>query len=584
MNNTPVLDWGLRFPASLLVWSEPHLLAALPLMHPAVANNRRLQVLALCVIAALAAIFAASAQAASYPSGFEERTIAPGLTGPVGVAWTPDGRMLLIEKDGRLKVAPAAGGAPTTVLDITGRVNSYWDRGLLGVAVDSDFANNHYIYLLYTYDTHQLTPDGSDAVISRLSRFELSATNQVVERDGSARHLDRRSVPRAVEHGRLHPLGRRLALDRHRPLGPRRDALGRLGRRVELLERRPAGPAHLRRAVLVGQDPPRRPQRPRARRATRSARPRREPRPGLHQALREGLPQPVPVQAAPGRRAWWSATWAGTRARRSTSSAPAGRATAGRATRARSTRRATARPRRVRRRSTRRRARQTPTRGRSTTTCTHGASRRGPRRTRLSGQRVSRPAIATRSSSATTRQGFIKKLRVGANGSRDRDRSLRAPAGPGRISRPRRTATWSSREFGDGSPGTGSLKRIVYTPGNAAARGAGTATPTSGAAAADRPALECRVDPTRTAIRSRYAGTSATAARARRANPAHTYSTSGVYTATLTVSDGRGLAAPRPCRCRPEAPGRRRRSSRPTDESLYRDGDTITMRGSAHRP
>ena len=48
------------------------------------------------------------------------------------------------------------------MLDITGRVNSYWDRGLLGVAVDSDFANNRYIYLLYTYDIHQLTPDSSD--------------------------------------------------------------------------------------------------------------------------------------------------------------------------------------------------------------------------------------------------------------------------------------------------------------------------------------------------------------------------------------------------------------------------------------
>ena len=81
-------------------------------MQPAVANTRRLQVLALCVIAALAAIFAAAAEAASYPTGFEERTIASGLTGPVGAAWTPDGRMLVIEKDGRLKVAPAAAARP----------------------------------------------------------------------------------------------------------------------------------------------------------------------------------------------------------------------------------------------------------------------------------------------------------------------------------------------------------------------------------------------------------------------------------------------------------------------------------------
>ena len=143
------------------------------------ADIRRLQVIVLCVIAALAAILAVPAQAATYPAGFEERTIASGLTGPVGVAWTPDGRMLVIEKDGRLKVAPAAGGAPTTVLDISARVSSYWDRGLLGVAVDSAFASNRYIYLLYTYEVNPLTPDSSGADISRLSRFELSPTNQV---------------------------------------------------------------------------------------------------------------------------------------------------------------------------------------------------------------------------------------------------------------------------------------------------------------------------------------------------------------------------------------------------------------------
>ena len=55
-------------------------------------------------------------------------------------------------------------------------MNSYWDRGLLGLAVDSDFANNHYVYLLYTAEIHPLTPDGSDPAVSRLARFELSAT------------------------------------------------------------------------------------------------------------------------------------------------------------------------------------------------------------------------------------------------------------------------------------------------------------------------------------------------------------------------------------------------------------------------
>src|SRR4029078_1983063 len=142
------------------------------------ATTRRLAVALASVLVAIACC-AASAGAVTYPAGFEERPLSTGLTGPTAVAFTPDGRMLVTEKAGRLKVVPPGGGPGTTILDMTTRVNSYWDRGLLGIAVDSDFTANHYVYLLYTYDINQLTPDGSGAAISRLSRFELSDTNQL---------------------------------------------------------------------------------------------------------------------------------------------------------------------------------------------------------------------------------------------------------------------------------------------------------------------------------------------------------------------------------------------------------------------
>jgi glucose/arabinose dehydrogenase len=126
--------------------------------------------------ALILACIAVPARAATYPSGFEERTVVSGLTGPTGVAWTPDGRMLVIEKAGVLKVFAPGAATPSSTVDLTGRVNSYWDRGLLGIAVDTDFATNHYVYLLYTTEVHPLTQDGSDPAISRLSRFELSAS------------------------------------------------------------------------------------------------------------------------------------------------------------------------------------------------------------------------------------------------------------------------------------------------------------------------------------------------------------------------------------------------------------------------
>ena len=68
--------------------------------------------------AALAAILLcvpATAGAATYPAGFEERTIVAGLNLPTGIAWAPDGRMFVIEKGGLLKVVPAGGSTATTV-------------------------------------------------------------------------------------------------------------------------------------------------------------------------------------------------------------------------------------------------------------------------------------------------------------------------------------------------------------------------------------------------------------------------------------------------------------------------------------
>jgi glucose/arabinose dehydrogenase/PKD repeat protein len=123
---------------------------------------------------------AAPAGAATYPPGFEERVLVTGLTGTTGVAFAPDGRTFIIEKAGRVKVAQPGATTATQLLDISGRVNSFHDRGLLGIALDSAFASNGYIYLLYTYDVNQLTPDSSSPTVSRLTRIQLNANGTLV--------------------------------------------------------------------------------------------------------------------------------------------------------------------------------------------------------------------------------------------------------------------------------------------------------------------------------------------------------------------------------------------------------------------
>ena len=110
--------------------------------------------------------------------GFELETVASGLNLPVGIAWAPDGRMFIVEKDGVLKVRKPD-GTVQVVLDMRDQVNSYSDRGLLGVAVDRDFANNGEIYLYYTVEVPGVWPDDHDRTISRLDRIAVDANSAV---------------------------------------------------------------------------------------------------------------------------------------------------------------------------------------------------------------------------------------------------------------------------------------------------------------------------------------------------------------------------------------------------------------------
>lgn len=132
-------------------------------------------------IALLVALVAAplgvpAARAATLPTGFEERTVASGLTAPTAVDWAPDGRMFVAEKAGRVRVVSAAGTLVTTpLLDISAHVHPSGDRGLLGIAVDSNFASNRYLYLLYTYDSDSSHPTGPKT--SRLTRVTVNAND-----------------------------------------------------------------------------------------------------------------------------------------------------------------------------------------------------------------------------------------------------------------------------------------------------------------------------------------------------------------------------------------------------------------------
>jgi len=95
----------------------------------------------------------AAAPAATYPLGFSEQTVFSGLTNPTAIRFSPDGRVFVAEKSGLIKVFDSlTDSQPDVFADLRTEVHNYWDRGLLGLALDPNFPNSPYVYVLYTYD------------------------------------------------------------------------------------------------------------------------------------------------------------------------------------------------------------------------------------------------------------------------------------------------------------------------------------------------------------------------------------------------------------------------------------------------
>lgn len=109
------------------------------------------------------------------PAGFSHETIASGFTRATAAAFLPDGRILVAEKTGEVKVVDNGTVLPAPLIDLP-NVNSYGDRGLLGLAVDPNFADNNYIYLAYTYENNQADAAGpKTAQLIRLTVSDNSA-------------------------------------------------------------------------------------------------------------------------------------------------------------------------------------------------------------------------------------------------------------------------------------------------------------------------------------------------------------------------------------------------------------------------
>lgn len=82
---------------------------------------------------------------------YEIKLVAGDLYVPWGIVFTDSGRMLVTERDGKLRVIQN-GKLIEKPLMVFDEVSSGGEEGLMGLALDPDYRNNRFIYLSYAYD------------------------------------------------------------------------------------------------------------------------------------------------------------------------------------------------------------------------------------------------------------------------------------------------------------------------------------------------------------------------------------------------------------------------------------------------
>src|SRR5262245_50188664 len=93
--------------------------------------------------------------ALSVRAGFTATELVTGLNQPTAAAFAPDGRLVILEKGGAVRLWTAGGGLrpePLLVLPVC----TASEMGLLGLAFDPEFSTSGHLYL---YETH---PPGGD--------------------------------------------------------------------------------------------------------------------------------------------------------------------------------------------------------------------------------------------------------------------------------------------------------------------------------------------------------------------------------------------------------------------------------------
>jgi len=124
----------------------------------------------------LVALFVAWVGCAGAADALKPVTVAQGLVNPWSLAFLPDGRMLVTERPGRLRIVAADGqlGAPLAGLPA---ISVGGQCGLLDVALDPKFADNHLVY--FSYAEPASAPESGNSTAVARGRLDGNALADV---------------------------------------------------------------------------------------------------------------------------------------------------------------------------------------------------------------------------------------------------------------------------------------------------------------------------------------------------------------------------------------------------------------------
>jgi len=150
----------------------------------------------LLIAVALSGASTASAQTVrSQAHSFKVVTLTEGLEHPWGLAFLPDGRMLVTERPGRLRVVAADGKLDPRPVEGLPAIAETGQGGLLDVALHPQFRDNRWVYLSYAARGDRGV--GTEVLRGKLSGHRLEDTQvlfRMQPKSGGGRHFGSRLV------------------------------------------------------------------------------------------------------------------------------------------------------------------------------------------------------------------------------------------------------------------------------------------------------------------------------------------------------------------------------------------------------